>query len=74
MGRGEEALARALQAALAAAPRYAACPALSAEVPAAEMLGIEQQIARLTEVEGLAAEWALQADAQEEVERLLRAS
>ena len=35
--------------------------------------GIEQQITRLAEVESLQEEWALQAEAQDEVERLLRA-
>eukprot|EP00887_Chlorella_sp_A99_P006770 scaffold3.g6770.t1 len=47
---------------------------MESEVPAAEVLGIEQQIARLSEIEGLQEEWALQAEAQEEVERLLRAT
>ena len=34
--------------------------------------GIEQQIARLSEIESLQEEWQLQAEAQDEVERLLR--
>jgi hypothetical protein len=36
--------------------------------------GIEAQIARLGEIEELQAEWRVQAEAQDEVERLLRAS
>lgn len=34
--------------------------------------GIEEQIARLSEIESLQEEWQLQAEAQDEVERLLR--
>ena len=37
------------------------------------LAGIEEQIARLTEIEGLQEEWQVQAQAQDEVERLLRA-
>lgn len=46
---------------------------METEVPIAEVEGIESQIARLDEVEELQAEWTLQAEAQDEVERLLRA-
>ena len=45
---------------------------MDTEVPA-EVAGIEEQIAALEEVSDLAAEAALQAQAQDEVERLLRA-
>ncbi len=45
---------------------------MDTEVPAAEVAGIEEQIAALEEVKDLAAEAALQAQAQDEVERLLR--
>ena len=45
---------------------------MDTEVPAAEVAGIEEQIAALKEVSDLAAEAALQAQAQDEVERLLR--
>lgn len=45
---------------------------MDTEVPAAEVAGIEEQIAALEEVSELAAEAALQAQAQDEVERLLR--
>lgn len=34
--------------------------------------GIEEQIARLSEIESLQEEWQIQAEAQDEVERLLR--
>lgn len=47
---------------------------METEVPVAELQGIEQQIVRLGEIEELAEEWQLQAEAQDEVERLLRAS
>ncbi|GAB4823249.1 hypothetical protein N2152v2_010295 [Parachlorella kessleri] len=46
---------------------------METQVPEAEVLGIEEQIARLTEIEGLQEEWQVQAQAQDEVERLLRA-
>eukprot|EP00877_Chromochloris_zofingiensis_P002415 jgi/Chrzof1/12174/Cz06g23240.t1 len=44
------------------------------EVPAAELAGIEEQIDRLYELEDLQQEWQLQAEAQDEVEKLLRSS
>ncbi len=47
---------------------------LDTQVPDEEMLGIEQQIMRLEEVEELQEQWQLQAEAQEEVEKLLRAA
>ncbi|KAK9834837.1 hypothetical protein WJX81_002704 [Elliptochloris bilobata] len=47
---------------------------MDTEVPAAEVAGIEEQIAALEEVADLAAEAAIQAQAQDEVERLLRAT
>ena len=47
---------------------------MDTDVPAAEVAGIEEQIAALEEVGDLAAEAALQAQAQDEVERLLRTS
>ena len=40
---------------------------LDTQVPDEEMIGIEQQILRLTEVEELQEQWQLQAEAQEEV-------
>lgn len=47
---------------------------LDTEVPAEEGVeGIEEQIVRLGEVEELQERWQLQAEAQDEVERLLRA-
>ena len=46
---------------------------MDSEVPAAEVAGIEEQIAALEEVADLQAEARLQAQAQDEVERLLRA-
>jgi hypothetical protein len=45
---------------------------MDTDLPAAEVLGIEQQIARLSEIESLQEEWQIQAEAQDEVERLLR--
>jgi len=42
------------------------------EVPAAELAGIEQQMERLTELESLQDDWRVQAEARDEVERLLR--
>lgn len=44
---------------------------LDTQVPDEEMIGIEQQILRLTEVEELQEQWQLQAEAQEEVWGLL---
>lgn len=43
------------------------------DVAAAELVGIGEQIERLTELEELQEEWRTQAEAQDEVERLLRA-
>ena len=43
------------------------------EVPAAEVDGMAEQIARLMEVDDLQAEWQAAAEASDEVERLLRA-
>lgn len=45
---------------------------MESELPAAELAGIEVQIARLSEIEELAEEWRLQARAADEVERLFR--
>lgn len=45
---------------------------MDTELPQAELLGIEEQVARLFEVEELQQQWKLQAEAQDEVERLLR--
>ena len=45
---------------------------IETQVPAAEVESIEVQIVRLGEIEELQAEWTLQAEAQDEVERLLR--
>ncbi len=45
---------------------------METQVPMSEMQGIEVQIARLSEIEELQSEWKLQAEAQDEVERLLR--
>ena len=42
------------------------------EIPAAELEGIEQQMVRLVELEGLQEEASLQAEARDEVEKLLR--
>ncbi|GBF93654.1 hypothetical protein Rsub_06757 [Raphidocelis subcapitata] len=42
------------------------------DVAAAEIAGIGEQIERLTELEALQEEWQAQAEAQDEVERLLR--
>lgn len=47
---------------------------IDTEVPAAEVEGIEEQILRLEEVAEMQADWRLQAEAQDEVERLLRAT
>ena len=47
---------------------------IDTEVPAAEVQGIEEQLSRLDEVAEMQADWRLQAEAQDEVERLLRAS
>ena len=47
---------------------------IDTEVPAAEVAGIEEQILRLEEVAEMQADWRLQAEAQDEVERLLRAT
>ncbi|KAG1656631.1 hypothetical protein FOA52_008636 [Chlamydomonas sp. UWO 241] len=44
------------------------------EVPAAELADIEQQIMALSEMESYRDEWAMQAEARDEVERLLRAA
>ena len=46
---------------------------MDAEVPAAEVVGIEEQITHLEEVADMQAGWRAQAEAQDEVERLLRA-
>lgn len=43
------------------------------DVAAAEVAGIGEQIERLTELEALQEEWTAQAEAQDEVEKLLRA-
>jgi hypothetical protein len=45
---------------------------MESQLRATEVDGIEAQILRLSEVEELAAEWKLQAEAADEVERLLR--
>ncbi|EIE21316.1 hypothetical protein COCSUDRAFT_56538 [Coccomyxa subellipsoidea C-169] len=45
---------------------------IDTEVPAAEVQGIEEQLMRLEEVAEMQADWRLQAEAQDEVERLLR--
>lgn len=45
---------------------------METQVPRSEMEGIEVQIAKLGEIEELQSEWKLQAEAQDEVERLLR--
>lgn len=42
------------------------------EVPAAELEGIEQQMVRLVELEGLQEDAWMQAEARDEVEKLLR--
>ncbi|KAG2493008.1 hypothetical protein HYH03_008672 [Edaphochlamys debaryana] len=42
------------------------------EVPAAEVAGIQQQMVRLVELESLQEDWRAQAEARDEVERLLR--
>jgi len=47
---------------------------METDVPMAEVEGIEIQIERLKEIEALQEEWELQAEAQDEVERLLRAT
>lgn len=47
---------------------------METEVPTAELAGIEEQIAALNEVEELQEEWKIQAEAQDEVERLLTKS
>ncbi|GIL63825.1 hypothetical protein Vafri_17820 [Volvox africanus] len=44
------------------------------EVPAAEVAGIQEQVARLVELESLQEDWRAQAEARDEVERLLRAA
>ncbi|KAG2434511.1 hypothetical protein HYH02_012178 [Chlamydomonas schloesseri] len=44
------------------------------EVPAAEVAGIQQQMDRLIELESVAEDWRAQAEARDEVERLLRAA
>ncbi|EFJ52995.1 hypothetical protein VOLCADRAFT_85808 [Volvox carteri f. nagariensis] len=44
------------------------------EVPAAELAGIEEQVARLVELESVQEDWRAQAEARDEVERLLRAA
>lgn len=45
---------------------------IDSELPAAELMGIEEQVARLMEVDELQAQWKLQAEAQDEVEKLLK--
>jgi hypothetical protein len=45
----------------------------SLQVPQSEIDDIESQIRDLVEVEGMQADWELQAEAQDELERLLRA-
>lgn len=47
---------------------------VDADLPAAEVAGIEEQIQRLQEVAEMQDDWRLQAEAQDEVERLLRAT
>lgn len=47
---------------------------METQLPDAEVEGIEVQIARLEEIEDLQAEYQIQAEAQDEVERLLRAA
>jgi len=47
---------------------------METQVPRSEMEGIEVQIAKLGEIEELQSEWKMQAEAQDEVERLLRAA
>ncbi|BDA44546.1 hypothetical protein COCOBI_06-0220 [Coccomyxa sp. Obi] len=47
---------------------------IDTEVPAAEVQGIEEQLQRLEEVAEMQADWRLQAEAQDEVERLLRST
>ncbi|GFR42706.1 hypothetical protein Agub_g3629 [Astrephomene gubernaculifera] len=44
------------------------------EVPAAEVAGIQEQLARLVELEAVQEDWRAQAEARDEVERLLRAA
>jgi len=44
------------------------------EVPAAELAGIEMQLTRLEELESLQDDWRVQAEARDEVERLLKAA
>lgn len=44
------------------------------QVPQSEIDDIESQIKDLMEVEEMQTEWELQAEAQDELERLLRAS
>ncbi|GLC33999.1 hypothetical protein PLESTM_000142600 [Pleodorina starrii] len=44
------------------------------EVPAAEVAGIQEQVARLVELESVQEDWRAQAEARDEVERLLRAA
>jgi hypothetical protein len=46
---------------------------VEAALPADAEAGIDAQIARLEEVEELAADWRLQAEAADDVERMLRA-
>lgn len=47
---------------------------MDTEVPAAEVAGIELQIDRLVEMETLQEDYTLQAEARDEVEKLLRAA
>lgn len=46
---------------------------METEVPQVELAGIQKQIEALNDIEELQAEWRLQSEAQDEVERLLRA-
>jgi hypothetical protein len=45
---------------------------MDSELPQAELLGLEEQMARLSELEELSEDMKLQAEARDEVEKLLR--
>lgn len=47
---------------------------MDTEVPAAEVAGISAQIDKLVEMESLQEDYKLQAEARDEVEKLLRAA
>ncbi len=47
---------------------------MDTELPDAELLGLEEQIERLAELESISEEMKLQAEARDEVEKLLRSS